>query len=79
VIDLGADSSDEERAGARSAPLGRGPDAAEVCRTLRLILASPSMTGQMITLDGGQHLGWLPGSPSGPDRCPDRCPRCPDR
>jgi hypothetical protein len=26
---------------------------------LRFIMASPSMTGQLITLDGGQQLGWL--------------------
>ena len=25
-------------------------------RTVRFILATPSMTGQMIALDGGQHL-----------------------
>ncbi|MEM7025877.1 MAG: short-chain dehydrogenase, partial [Pseudomonadota bacterium] len=26
---------------------------------VRFVLESPSLTGQMITLDGGQHLGWL--------------------
>ena len=41
----------------RAAPLGRGPSLDEICRTLRLILSAPSMTGQMITLDGGRHLG----------------------
>jgi hypothetical protein len=25
---------------------------------LRFILSAPAMTGQMIALDGGQHLGW---------------------
>jgi len=25
---------------------------------MRFILAAPAMTGQMIALDGGQHLGW---------------------
>jgi hypothetical protein len=24
----------------------------------RFILSAPAMTGQMIALDGGQHLGW---------------------
>ena len=43
----------------RATPLGRGPSLDEICRTLRLILAAPAMTGQMITLDGGRHLGWL--------------------
>jgi hypothetical protein len=26
---------------------------------VRFILATPALTGQMIALDGGQHLGWL--------------------
>jgi NAD(P)-dependent dehydrogenase (short-subunit alcohol dehydrogenase family) len=49
-----------------SMPLGRGTNPEEICRTLRFILDSPALTGQMIALDGGQHLGWLvPGL--GPD------------
>jgi NAD(P)-dependent dehydrogenase (short-subunit alcohol dehydrogenase family) len=39
-------------------PLKRGPSLDEICDALRFILAAPSMTGQMIALDGGQHLGW---------------------
>lgn len=39
-------------------PLGRGTTPAELCRAVRFILASPGLTGQMIALDGGQHLGW---------------------
>ena len=42
-------------------PLARGTSPDEVCRTLRFLLASPSITGQMIALDGGQHLCWAPG------------------
>ena len=34
---------------------------AEIVATLRYILAAPSVTGQMIALDGGQHLDWAPG------------------
>ena len=30
----------------------------EIAAALRFILAAPAMTGQMIALDGGQHLGW---------------------
>lgn len=41
----------------RATPLGRGPGLEEICGALRLILAAPAMTGQMITLDGGRHLG----------------------
>jgi NAD(P)-dependent dehydrogenase (short-subunit alcohol dehydrogenase family) len=43
----------------RAAPLGRAPGLDELCRALRLILEAPAMTGQMIALDGGRHLGWL--------------------
>lgn len=38
--------------------LGRGTTPDEICAAVRFILASPSMTGQMIALDGGQHLAW---------------------
>ena len=40
-------------------PLNRGTTPAEICEAIKFILASPSMTGQMIALDGGQHLGWV--------------------
>lgn len=39
-------------------PLGRGTTPAEICTAARFILEAPAMTGQMIALDGGQHLGW---------------------
>jgi NAD(P)-dependent dehydrogenase (short-subunit alcohol dehydrogenase family) len=39
-------------------PLGRGSTPEEICDAVRFILAAPAMTGQMIALDGGQHLGW---------------------
>jgi len=32
---------------------------------LRFLLAAPAMTGQMIALDGGQHLGWAQPRQSG--------------
>lgn len=44
-----------------SVPLGRGTSPEEVARALLAILSLPSMTGQMIALDGGQHLQWAPG------------------
>ncbi|SMF60952.1 NAD(P)-dependent dehydrogenase, short-chain alcohol dehydrogenase family [Tistlia consotensis] len=47
---------------AASTPLGRGTDPEEICRTLRFLLEARSMTGQMIALDGGQHLNWSPAS-----------------
>lgn len=42
----------------KATPLGRGIEPEEICDAVRFILAAPSMTGQMIALDGGQHLGW---------------------
>jgi NAD(P)-dependent dehydrogenase (short-subunit alcohol dehydrogenase family) len=43
-----------------SVPLGRGTSPEEVGRAVLAILALPAMTGQMIALDGGQHLQWSP-------------------
>lgn len=39
-------------------PLQRPIELDEICRAVRFILDAPAMTGQMIALDGGQHLGW---------------------
>lgn len=38
--------------------LGRGPQPQEFGATIRYLYNMPSVTGQMIALDGGQHLGW---------------------
>jgi NAD(P)-dependent dehydrogenase (short-subunit alcohol dehydrogenase family) len=43
-----------------SVPLARGTSAEEVARAAVAILSLPAMTGQMIALDGGQHLQWAP-------------------
>ena len=48
-----------------SVPLGRGTSPEEVARAVLCILALPAMTGQMVALDGGQHLQWSPASASG--------------
>ena len=39
-------------------PLQRGTNPAEITAAIRFILDAPAMTGQMIALDGGQHLAW---------------------
>lgn len=39
-------------------PLARPVDPAEICAAIRFLLDAPSVTGQMIAVDGGQHLGW---------------------
>jgi len=41
-----------------SMPLGHGTSPDEIATALRFLINAPSMTGQMIALDGGQHLGW---------------------
>jgi NAD(P)-dependent dehydrogenase (short-subunit alcohol dehydrogenase family) len=49
-----------------SVPLGHGTDPAEVARAATAILGLPAMTGQMIALDGGQHLQWSAGQSLAP-------------
>jgi NAD(P)-dependent dehydrogenase (short-subunit alcohol dehydrogenase family) len=39
-------------------PLQRPAAPEEIFAAVRFILAAPSMTGHIILLDGGQHLGW---------------------
>lgn len=51
-------------------PLGRGTDPEEVARAALALLCLPSVTGQMLALDGGQHLQWHP-APAGGDGEPD--------
>ena len=38
--------------------LRRGTSPEEIYAAVRFILSAPAMTGQMIALDGGQHLAW---------------------
>ncbi|GAA4495406.1 SDR family oxidoreductase [Gluconacetobacter tumulicola] len=48
-----------------SVPMGRGTDPDEIARAALSLLCLPSVTGQMLALDGGQHLQWSPAPPSG--------------
>ena len=43
---------------ARATLLQQPVDAADVTAAIQFLLETPSITGQMITLDGGQHLAW---------------------
>ncbi len=43
---------------ARLTLLGRGTSPEEISAVTRFILSQPALTGQMIALDGGQHLVW---------------------
>jgi NAD(P)-dependent dehydrogenase (short-subunit alcohol dehydrogenase family) len=38
--------------------LGKGPELSEFGATIRYLWEAKSVTGQMIALDGGQHLAW---------------------
>jgi NAD(P)-dependent dehydrogenase (short-subunit alcohol dehydrogenase family) len=42
----------------RAMPLGHGTTPDEIADAVLFVLRAPSMTGQMIALDGGQHLLW---------------------
>jgi NAD(P)-dependent dehydrogenase (short-subunit alcohol dehydrogenase family) len=46
------------RAQSAAVPLGHGASPDEIAAGVLFILSTPSMTGQMIALDGGEHLGW---------------------
>lgn len=52
---------------AHSVPLRHGTSPEEVAHALLAILALPAMTGQMIALDGGQHLQWAPSQGTEPE------------
>jgi NAD(P)-dependent dehydrogenase (short-subunit alcohol dehydrogenase family) len=55
----GARQSADHFAAQRAAtPLRRGSDPDDMVAGLRYILAAPALTGQMLALDGGQHLAW---------------------
>lgn len=43
---------------AAAIPLRQGPSVEEIADAVLFLLETPSITGQMIALDGGQHLAW---------------------
>jgi len=51
-------SEDEFARECRSTLLGHGVELEEVTAAVRFLLETPSVTGQMIALDSGQHLAW---------------------
>jgi NAD(P)-dependent dehydrogenase (short-subunit alcohol dehydrogenase family) len=55
----GARQSPAHFAGQRAATvLGRGADAGDIVAALGYLLDARAVTGQLICVDGGQHLGW---------------------
>ncbi len=64
---IGAHQSDDHFARQRAATiLGRGANPEDITAALRYLLDAPAVTGQLLCVDGGQHLVWktpdMPGS-----------------
>jgi NAD(P)-dependent dehydrogenase (short-subunit alcohol dehydrogenase family) len=51
-------SAEAFEAEAKNVPLQRRATPDEIAAALRFLIESPSITGQMIAVDGGQHLAW---------------------
>jgi NAD(P)-dependent dehydrogenase (short-subunit alcohol dehydrogenase family) len=51
-------SAEDFEAEAANVPLQRRASPGEIAAALRYLIDAPSVTGQMIAVDGGQHLGW---------------------
>lgn len=51
-------SEDQFARQASAVPLGRAAAPEEIWHAVRYLLDAPSVTGQMIAVDGGQHLAW---------------------
>ncbi len=56
VLRSGDQTEEQFKAVHRRTPLGVGPSLAEICRAVVLLAETPSITGQVITIDGGRHL-----------------------
>ncbi|MGO4852435.1 SDR family oxidoreductase [Phaeovulum sp. W22_SRMD_FR3] len=55
----GARQTPEDFAAQRAATvLHRGADPVDICAALDYLIAAPAVTGQLICVDGGQHLAW---------------------
>jgi NAD(P)-dependent dehydrogenase (short-subunit alcohol dehydrogenase family) len=54
-------TSEQFRRQSASVPLRHGTSPEEIGQAVLAILGLPAMTGQMLTLDGGQHLQWQSG------------------
>ena len=51
-------SEDEFAAEAKATLTQRGANPDEIVKAMRFLIASDAVTGQMIAVDGGQHLLW---------------------
>lgn len=56
---VATNQSDEHFAKQRQAcALGRGSDPEDIVQAMRFIISNKAFTGQMLAIDGGQHLNW---------------------
>jgi len=60
TLESGGQGEKNFQAGRQMSPLGRVSSTQDIVRAARFILATPSLNGQVITIDGGQHLQKLP-------------------
>jgi NAD(P)-dependent dehydrogenase (short-subunit alcohol dehydrogenase family) len=51
-------TAEQFNAQSSAVPLGHGATPEEIAKGVLFILSAKAMTGQMIALDGGEHLGW---------------------
>ena len=58
-------TAEQFRRQCQSVPLRRATDPQEIADAVRFIVGAPAMTGQMIALDGGEHLAWAQPRPGG--------------
>ena len=58
VLKSGGQSEADFELEARATLLGKPVSPLDVTAAIRFLLDTPSITGQMIALDGGQHLAW---------------------
>jgi NAD(P)-dependent dehydrogenase (short-subunit alcohol dehydrogenase family) len=58
VLKSSHQTDEEFRMQCEATILRRGTTPEEIARAVRFILDAPAMTGQMVALDGGQHLAW---------------------
>jgi len=56
VLPSGDQTEEQFRQVHNRTPLGVGPSLPEICRAVVLLAETPSITGQVITIDGGRHL-----------------------
>jgi NAD(P)-dependent dehydrogenase (short-subunit alcohol dehydrogenase family) len=56
VLRSGDQTEEQFKAVHSRTPLGIGPSLQEICQAVVLLADTPSITGQVITIDGGRHL-----------------------